>query len=269
MASLREKIHEVIFEAETPSGRAFDFILLWGIVLSVLCVILESVPEYGERYGSLFLTMEWGFTVLFTLEYLLRLFCVKKPWHYVFSFYGLVDLLATVPTYLALYFTGAHSLLIIRSLRFLRVFRLLKLGRYMGEANTIFDALKASRIKIIVFLVAVLSIVLIMGTVMYMVEGAEHGFNSIPRGIYWAIVTITTVGYGDLAPQTSTGQFLASFMMVMGYGIIAVPTGIVSAEMVRAERNSIVNTISCPDCMLEGHDSKAKFCRACGSGLSF
>jgi voltage-gated potassium channel len=227
----REALHEVIFEANTPLGKLFDILLLWAIILSVLAVVLESVPAYRARFGEEFRVTEWIFTILFTVEYLLRIFAVRKPLGFIFSFYGLIDLMAILPSYLSFYFTGLHSLLVIRAFRLLRVFIVLKLGRYLGEANVLAQALKASRPKITVFLLAVLSIVLIVGTCMYLIEGEKSGFTSIPMAVYWAIVTMTTVGYGDLIPQTDIGRFLASIIMIMGYGIIAVPTGIVSMEL--------------------------------------
>lgn len=264
--SLRETLHEIIFEAETPAGKLFDVILLWAIVLSVATVILESVTGFQSEYGAILKWVEWFFTILFTIEYILRIFSVHRPLSYIFSFYGMVDLIAIVPTYLSLYFSGVHSLLVIRSMRMLRVFRVFKLGRYLGEANILWTALKASRPKITVFLVTVLSLVLITGTVMYLIEGAANGFTSIPKSIYWAIVTMTTVGYGDITPQTILGQFIASAIMIMGYAIIAVPTGIVSVEIANASKLKI-NTIACPSCTVEGHDTDAIHCRFCGARL--
>ena len=264
--NIRETLHQIIFEAETPSGRLFDILLLWAIVLSVGAVILESVSSFRANYGTLLKWIEWIFTLLFTLEYILRIFSVKKPLNYIFSFFGLVDLLAIVPTYLSLYFSGAHSLLVVRSVRMLRVFRIFKLGRYLGEADVLWAALKASRPKISVFLLSVLSLVLIMGTIMYLVEGDTNGFTSIPTGIYWAIVTMTTVGYGDVVPQTVFGQTLASILMIMGYAIIAVPTGIVSVELAHVAKLK-VNTLTCPGCTAEGHDLDAVYCRFCGMKL--
>lgn len=268
--TLREKLHEIIFEAETPTGRTFDIALLWTIVASVVCVVLESVASLRELWGYVFFQLEVVFTLLFTVEFFLRLYCVKKPSQYVFSFYGLVDLLSILPFYLSFIFTGGQSLMIIRGLRLLRIFRLLKLGRYVGEAAVITDALRSSRYKITVFLMAVFTVVLIVGTAMYLIEGEENGFTSIPRSVYWAIVTITTVGYGDIAPKTVLGQMLASVMMVLGYGIIAVPTGIVTAELNQQGQNRRrppVNTICCPHCTNEGHAQDAKFCRHCGGQL--
>ncbi len=263
---LRETLHEVIFEAETPSGRLFDILLLWSIVLSVGAVVLESVAAVRISYGEILKWIEWGFTILFTVEYALRIVSVKKPMGYMFSFYGLIDLLAILPTYLGLYFLGFQSLLVFRSIRMLRVFRVFKLGRYLGEADVLWKALKASRPKITVFLLAVVSAVLITGTIMYLVEGEVNGFTSIPKSVYWAIVTMTTVGYGDIAPQTVLGQTLASIIMIMGYAIIAVPTGIVTAELANVAQAK-VNTITCKGCHAEGHDVDAVYCRFCSLKL--
>ncbi|MBC87117.1 MAG: ion transporter [Bdellovibrionaceae bacterium] len=264
--TLKSKIHEIIFEAETPAGKLFDVALLWAIVLSVGSVMLESVSSLQIKYGDLFWAAEWIFTILFTIEYGLRVYSTVKPRGYIFSFYGMVDLLAILPTYLSLVFTGTHSLIVIRALRLLRVFRVLKLGRYFNEAQMLIGALRTSSPKITVFLAAVLSLCVIMGTFMYLIEGAENGFTSIPRSIYWTIVTMTTVGYGDIAPQTVGGQFLASAVMLLGYGILAVPTGIVSAEIASFKRQDI-NTHSCPHCCAEGHKRNAIYCMACGSEL--
>jgi voltage-gated potassium channel len=227
--------------------------------------MLDSVGPIGERHGTLLYRLEWGFTILFSIEYLLRLACVKRPHKYALSFYGIIDLLAVLPTYLSLVLTGAQTLLVIRILRLLRVFRVFKLARFLGEGDALWMALKASRHKIVVFLLAVFSIVCIMGTLMYLIEGPEHGFTSIPVAVYWAIVTMTTVGYGDIAPQTVPGQAIAALVMIMGYAIIAVPTGIVSAEMVRTAQK--VSTQSCPSCSAEGHDPDAEHCKYCGERL--
>lgn len=259
-------VHEVIFEADTPTGKAFDVLLILCITLSVLAVMLDSVSEISARYGNLLYAVEWLFTLLFSLEYLFRLFCVGRPLKYATSFYGVVDLLAIIPTYLSLLVAGTQYLLTIRILRILRVFRILKLVNYLGEANVLIQALQASRRKISVFLFAVMTLVVVFGSLMYMIEGPESGFTSIPRSIYWAIVTLTTVGYGQVAPQTAFGQFLASVVMILGYAIIAVPTGIVSAEMAQVFK-SPVSTQSCPECSAEGHDVDARNCKYCGSSL--
>ncbi len=262
----KERIHEVIFEADTFLGKAFDVALLVAIMLSVLAVMLESVNQIAQNYGGTLYIIEWVFTILFTIEYIARIIVIKKPWKYVFSFFGLVDLLSIIPTYLSLVFVGAHSLLVIRSIRLLRVFRIFKLARFLGEASQLMTALKASRIKIIVFIGTVLTSVVILGTLMYLIEGGENGFTSIPKSIYWAIVTLTTVGYGDMAPHTTLGQIFASIVMVLGYGIIAVPTGIVTSELIRPRKSSI-NTTSCQSCGQEGHDDDAGYCKYCGEKL--
>jgi voltage-gated potassium channel len=269
MKSSRNRLHEIIFEADTPAGKAFDVALLWLIVLSVCTVIAESVPEWGAAYHREFELVEWGFTALFTLEYVLRLAVVQKPWHYARSFFGLVDLLAILPTFIALVIPGSSSLRIIRILRVLRVFRVLKLVGFIAEAKQLQSALRASRRRIIVFLSAVLALVTILGTLMYLVEDEQAGFSSIPRSIYWAIVTVTTVGYGDIAPQTVPGQIIASVMMIIGYAIIAVPSGLVGVEMIRgnmlkSENAQSASTQACPSCGKDGHDSDALHCKYCG-----
>ena len=261
----RHELHEVIFEADTPAGKAFDVGLLIAILVSIAAVLLESVSSFQERWGGTLRTIEWVLTGLFTAEYVLRLLCVRRPLRYAFSFFGLVDLLALLPTYLSLVFTGAQSLLVIRALRLLRVFRILKLARFIGEAQHLKVALRSSTRKILVFLSAVVTMVLIIGSVMYLVEGEANGFTSIPQSIYWAVVTMTTVGYGDIAPQTVLGKFIASIVMILGYGIIAVPTGIVTVELSRARTTS---TLCCRTCSSEGHVDGAKYCHACGDELS-
>jgi len=262
----RERLHTVIFEADTPAGKRFDVLLLWAIVLSVATVLVESVASVQASYGKALRYAEFVFTALFTVEYALRLISVRRPLRYVFSFYGLVDLLSILPTFVELLLPGAASLRVVRMLRLLRVFRVLKLVGFLREAQVLQGALWASRRKIAVFLAAVLVLVTLLGTLVYMVEDAEAGFTSIPRSIYWAIVTVTTVGYGDIAPQTVPGQILASIMMIIGYAIIAVPTGIVGAEIARSARVS-TNTQACPSCASEGHDDDATFCKRCGSRL--
>ena len=263
----RKRIHTVIFEADTPAGKLFDVSLLVLIIVSVLAVMLESVEPIQKEYGGILSTIEWIVTILFTLEFILRLISVKKPWSYVFSFYGLVDIISIVPTYLSLFTAGAQTLATVRSLRLLRVFRILKMGRFLREAKTLRYALLASRHKIFVFLLAILAIVTIMGTIMYMIEDPKDGFTSIPRSIYWAIVTLTTVGYGDIAPQSVLGQFFASIIMILGYAIIAVPTGIITAEIARTPRPKDITTRNCPSCSQEGHDKDADHCKYCGSEL--
>ncbi|MEO0583499.1 MAG: ion transporter [Bacteroidota bacterium] len=266
---LRLKVHEIIFEADTPAGKGFDVALLVLIVLSVVVVMLESVESIAHAFGTLFLYLEWIVTVLFTLEYILRIYAIKKPWNYIFSFYGIVDLLSILPTYLSLIVAGSHFLVTIRALRLLRIFRILKLGNYLRQSQILVLALRASRTKITVFLFAVLTIVIIVGSTMYLVEGGEGSkFSSIPRSIYWAIVTLTTVGYGDISPTTDFGQFLAAIVMILGYAIIAVPTGIVSVELAKTEaKEADINTICCPNCGKYGHTHDAVYCKHCGHEL--
>ena len=264
--SWRAQLHTVIFEADTPAGKRFDVALLWAIVLSVLVVLVESVAGVRATYGWELRIVELAFTGLFTVEYILRLLSVKRPLRYAFSFYGLVDLLSILPTFLEILLPGAASLRVVRMLRLLRVFRVLKLVGFLREAQILKDALWASRRKIIVFLSAVLVLVTLLGTVVYIIEDAEAGFTSIPMSIYWAIVTVTTVGYGDIAPQTVLGQMLASLMMILGYAIIAVPTGIVGAELARTDPVD-TNTQACPGCGAEGHDDDAVHCKHCGHTL--
>jgi len=262
----RQRLHEIIFEADTPAGKAFDVALLVLIILSVVAVMLESTSSIAARYGPWLRAFEWVVTILFTIEYLLRLYSVGNPFRYARSFFGIVDLLAILPSYLSIFIPGAQSLLVIRALRLLRVFRVLKLAHFVGEASELTAALRASARKIIVFLGAVLTIVVIVGSMMYLIEGEANGFTSIPVSIYWAIVTMTTVGYGDLAPQTALGKILASAIMIMGYGIIAVPTGIVSVELAGATRRKI-STQACPQCGAEGHDADAVHCKYCGTEI--
>ena len=236
------KLHEVIYEADTPAGKLFDVILLFVILLSILLVMLESVEGIGSKYSYILDISEWIITVLFTIEYLARIISVKNPKTYIFSFYGIIDLLSTIPKYISLFILGTHSLVAIRALRLLRVFRILKLSRFIGESANFGKALKRSRAKISVFLSFVIVLCIILGTVMYLVESKEgSGFTSIPRSVYWAIVTLTTVGYGDIAPITALGQFIASLIMILGYGIIAIPTGIVTSEMTKSEKETIPN----------------------------
>ena len=262
----RDRWHEIIFEADTPAGKRFDVLLLILIVISVVAVVLESVEAIRIKHVNLFLVLELIFTGLFTIEYIARLLVVKRPWKYAFSFFGLVDLMSILPTFLAMLGLGTSGLMIIRILRLMRVFRVLKLIGFVKEAKLLRQALRSSRQKISVFIMAVFLLVIILGTMMYIIEGPEHGFNSIPTSIYWAIVTITTVGYGDIKPETALGQSLASLMMLVGYAIIAVPTGIVGGAMVQAQL-SATNTVSCPNCSREGHADDAKYCKFCGELL--
>ena len=265
----KRKLYVIIFEANTRIGKTFDVALLIAILASVSVVIMESVEDYATRFANFFLYTEWAFTIIFTAEYIVRILVAQNKRKYVFSFYGVVDLLSILPAYLSLVFTGLHSLIILRSLRLIRVFRIFKLARFIGEASHLSQAIKASRHKITVFIVTVGIIVVIMGTVMYMVEGDENGFTSIPKSIYWAIVTLTTVGYGDVAPGTVLGQTLASIIMIMGYGIIAVPTGIFTAEWVKVQTNANQKQSSrlCPGCGSDISDDDATFCKYCGTEL--
>lgn len=267
--SFRGRVHEVIFEADTFWGKTFDVILLIAIVLSVLAVMMESVVSFREQHGQTLFYAEWVFTILFTVEYIARLWSVNKPLKYATSFFGIIDLLSILPAYIALFISGNISaFLIIRSFRLFRVFRVFKLVRFLGEASQLTDALRNSRAKITVFVGGVFIMVVIMGTLMYLIEGGDNGFTSIPKSIYWAVVTLTTVGYGDIAPQTTLGQTLATFIMILGYGIIAVPTGIVSAEMAQAAYKKVpLNTRSCPHCSAEGHPDGAEYCYKCGDVL--
>ncbi len=262
----RLKLHEIIFEADTPFGKLFDVVLLISIIASVGVVMLESVASIKAEYGNILFVAEWSFTILFSLEYLLRLYSIGHPTLYARSFYGIVDLVSILPTFLSLVFPGSQYFITIRLLRMLRVFRVLKFVQYLGEANQLAEAMKASRKKILVFLLAVLIIVVIVGSLMYVIEGEENGFKNIPQSIYWAIVTLTTVGYGDISPQTPIGQILASMIMIVGYGIIAVPTGIVTAEFAKS-KNEKISTQACPSCASEGHDHDAKHCKHCGEEL--
>ncbi len=266
-APWRRKLHEIIFEADTPAGKAFDVILIASIVISVATIIFDSVGGIHRSYGRILYGIEWFFTLLFTVEYALRLISVSRPLSYAISFFGIVDLLAVIPTYISIAIPGSQTLLTIRILRLLRIFRVFKLSAYLGEAHVLTSALKASRRKISVFLFAVFTITILIGSVMYVIEGETHGFTDIPTSIYWSIVTLTTVGYGDLSPQTPLGKTLACVVMVLGYGIIAVPTGIVTVEMTEASRKKPVSTQACPACGAEGHDLDAAFCKYCGTHL--
>jgi voltage-gated potassium channel len=264
--SAKRRVFEIIFLSDTPAGKIFDVILLLAVATSVVVVMLESVAVFRVDYRQFFWVTEWFFTLVFTLEYLVRIWCVRSARRYMTSFFGVVDLLAILPTYLALLVTGAGSLLVIRVLRLLRLFRILKLSRYVGAGDILVEALVNSRRKIIVFLYSVLTIVIICGALMYIIEGPENGFTSIPRGVYWAIVTLTTVGYGDITPGTILGQSLSSLVMIMGYGIIAVPTGIFAAEL-RGVMISHREVVKCRECGRTGHDEDAKFCKHCGGNL--
>ena len=266
--SIRQQMHQIIYEADTPAGKIFDIILLVLILLSVILVMLDSVSWIRLEHETLLDQFEWIITVVFSAEYIARIIVVRKPFKYITSFYGIIDLLSILPKYISLIFVGGSSLVALRALRLLRVFRILKLSRYIGESNFLMASLWASRAKIGVFLFTVLILCIIFGTIMYLIEGEENGFTSIPRAIYWCIVTLTTVGYGDIAPMTPLGRFLASFIMIMGYGIIAVPTGIVTSEMSYRHKNPDTNTQSCPNCMNENHVDNAIFCHECGHEIN-
>ncbi|HEX8340550.1 MAG TPA: ion transporter [Tepidisphaeraceae bacterium] len=270
LSKYRRALYVVVFRNDTRAGKTFDVILLALIVLSVTAVMLESVESIRIRYGRLLYAAEWAFTILFTLEYAARLASLNRPLNYARSFYGVVDLLAILPTYVGLFVPNAQALSAVRALRLLRVFRVLKLLQYSGEANHLFRALHASRRRIAVFVFSATLIVLVVGATMYVIEGPQHGFTSIPLSCYWAIVTLTTVGFGDVTPKTPPGQFLASALMLLGYGVIAVPTGIVTSELIAAERDragSTGNARFCPGCGERGHDPAAKFCKGCGVAL--
>ncbi|WP_194768738.1 ion transporter [Tamlana sp. I1] len=271
----KNKLFVIIYGTNTPAGKLFDVILLYTIIASILLVMLESVKSIDEHYHTFLNISEWIITILFTVEYILRVATAKRPWQYIFSFYGLIDLLSTIPKYISLFLGGIHALAALRALRLLRIFRILKLGRYLGASNNLLNALKASRAKISVFLFAVLIIAVILGTIMYMVEGEENGFSNIPKSVYWCIVTLTTVGFGDIAPQTPLGQFIAAMIMILGYGIIAVPTGIVSVEYSNQasgskksdEKTPEIPQKICPNCLAENHLESAKFCYQCSEKL--
>ena len=273
--SWKEKLHEIIYEADTPAGKLFDIVLLIVIVASVIIVMLESINGFGERHYNILNWSEWVITILFSFEYIARIITVKKPFRYIFSFYGIIDFLSTVPKYISFFFGGVHALAALRALRLLRVFRILKLARYLGASKNLANALKASRAKISVFLFVVIIVSIILGTIMYMIEGEENGFTNIPKSVYWCIVTLTTVGFGDIAPQTPLGQFIASLVMILGYGIIAVPTGIVSAEYTSQKNKETtgkdvhLNTQSCSNCAAGNHKDKAEFCYNCGHKLNY
>ncbi len=266
MNKVKQELYEIIFEADTPAGKIFDVVLLIVILLSVILVMLESVLSIAANYLQTLHVLEWIITVIFTLEYILRILIVQRPIRYVFSFYGIIDFLSVIPTYLSLFIVGSHSLVVIRMLRLLRIFRILKLTRYTAAGRSLGRAMWASREKISVFIFLVIILVVIIGTIMYLIEGDAHGFTSIPRSIYWAIVTLTTVGYGDISPETPLGQFLASIVMLLGYAIIAVPTGIVTSELMKPASKQ--NTQVCNICFCDSHDDDAVFCKKCGAELN-
>lgn len=265
---IRKKLHEIIYEADTPFGKLFDLFLLVLIVISIAAVMLESMAGIYIKYGKELEIIEWVITIFFTMEYIARIIAVKRPLKYIFSTYGLIDLLATLPAYIDLLFPGLHFLLSIRAIRLLRVFRILKLGHFVGASNQLVVALKKSKLKIAVFLFNVIVLCIILGTIMFMIEGPENGFTSIPMGIYWTIVTLTTVGFGDITPQTPFGQFVSIIIMILGYGIIAVPTGLVTAEFMSRDKTIHDNTQVCPNCSADHHRNDAEFCYHCGHSLN-
>ncbi|MGK4567702.1 ion transporter [Flavobacterium sp. 3HN19-14] len=262
----RKKFHEIIYEADTLPGKLFDLVLIFLILISIAAVMLESVASIQAKYGNELEIVEWIITVFFTLEYIGRIIAVKKPLKYIFSLQGILDLLATIPAYIDLIFPGLHFLVSIRAIRLLRIFRILKLGQFVGASDQLVEALKKSRMKIVVFLFSVIILCVILGTVMYIIEGPESGFTSIPVAVYWTIVTLTTVGFGDITPQTPFGQFVSMVIMILGYGIIAVPTGLVTAEFM-SKRTADNNTQVCPNCSADHHRDDAEFCYHCGHSL--
>lgn len=264
----REKLRQIIFDVDTPLGKAFDLILFAGIVISILVILLASVNTIQINYSQQLQWAEWFFTLLFTIEYVLRLIAAKNTWRYAVSFYGIIDLITILPTYISLFFPGSYSLLVLRALRLLRVFRILKLTQFWQEEIALILALKASLQKITVFLAIVLILLIILGSLMYFIEGESNGFTNIPISIYWAIVTLTTVGYGDIAPKTSLGKLLSSVIMLLGYGIIAVPTGIVTVDLSKTDLHKDSNRRNCSNCGSHNHDDDAKYCKYCGQSLS-
>ncbi len=263
----RESLNNIIFGAETRAGKCFDVLLIICIACSVLAVMLSSVESFYAKYSNLLFYIEWTFTILFSIEYFLRLVSVRQPKLYARSFYGVIDLLSILPSYISLLLPSIKYMLVIRILRLLRIFRIFKLVEYVEEAETLMTALKNSSQKILVFLYTVLTLSIVFGSLLYVVEGSASGFTSIPKSVYWAIVTLTTVGYGDIAPQTPLGQIIAAAIMIMGYGIIAVPTGIYSAELIKSYRPSKVTNDACPSCGRIGHDTDADYCKYCGGEL--
>jgi voltage-gated potassium channel len=265
---MREKIYHIIFGVDTKTGREFDIILLYAILISVAVVMLDSVKAINAKYGEILNYIEWGFTILFSIEYILRVYSARNRWKYITSFYGLIDLLSTIPSYVGIFVKGTRPFMILRAFRLLRIFRILNFSKYTIGAQNLISGLKASKNRIIVFMIVVLTIVMIIGALMYIIEDENSGFTSIPRSIYWAIVTITTVGYGDISPQTAIGQFLASILMLIGYAIIAVPSGIVTASVIQQNNAQEIAEISCPRCDTTAKDKKANYCQKCGEKLN-
>lgn len=263
----KKELHDIIFTTETKSGKLFDILLMAAIILSIIVVMLDSVAKIHDEYGYQLFIAEWVFTILFTVEYALRIFTTQHRIRYIFSFYGIIDLLAILPTYISLILAGYQYLIIIRVLRLLRIFRILKLYRFIGASSYLVESLKASRHKIAVFLSAVMAIVVVMGATMYLIEGPENGFSSIPESIYWAIITLTTVGYGDITPITALGKALASIIMITGYSIIAVPTGIITAELTKKTKPEKEEGLCCDECGWDSHDENASYCKVCGNEL--
>jgi voltage-gated potassium channel len=266
---LKQRMYDTIFEADTPVGRVFDIVLFMMIIASVIAVCAETVPSLGEQYRKAFVLLEIVFTIFFTIEYVARLYCSPRPWRYALSFYGIVDFVSILPAYIGFILTGSGSFMVVRSLRLLRIFRVFKLAGFVNESQLIVEAMQSSKQKISVFMFFIMIIVVLFGSLMYLIEGTVNpAFDSIPRAIYWAIVTLTTVGYGDISPMTSLGQFLSSIIMILGYAVIAVPTGIVSSEMVRQVTAQNITTQVCPQCMSEGHARDATYCKYCSADLN-
>ncbi|MDD5411584.1 MAG: ion transporter [Methylobacter sp.] len=267
---MRHTLYNVIYQANTPAGRGFDIVLIICILASVLTIVLDSVADISQQYGKLLFTAEWVFTAIFTAEYILRIFCTPRPFKYVFSFYGVIDLLAILPTYFSLFMPGSQYLLVIRILRVLRIFRILKLVRFINQSNLLINAMLASRLKITIFMFAIITLLVIFGSAMYLIEGPENGFTNIPVSIYWSVVTLTTVGFGDITPKTDLGRAIASIVMVTGYAIIAVPTGIFTAELSHTMKRQKARTDKriCTKCRKSGHEPDANYCRICGEELS-
>jgi voltage-gated potassium channel len=268
LAGFRGRIHRIIFKSDTAAGRAFDLVLVWAILISIAAVLLESVASFRAVAGTTFEVVEWAFTLLFAVEYVMRLASLRRPFAYVHSFFGIVDILSFLPSLLALFFPGAQAFTVVRVFRILRLFRILKLVRYIREARILMTALRGGLPKIIVFLTTVVSIVICMGALMYLIEGEANGFTSMPKAIYWAISTLSTVGYGDMVPKTSAGQAIAAMVMLLGYAILAVPTGIVSVEIAHASRRVREADAPCPGCGAGNHEDDAVFCKRCGTKLA-